>query len=39
MTLEEIDGLFKSQNDRNLLLDIYHDKKTERIILTLKRRV
>jgi hypothetical protein len=39
MTLEEIDALFKSQNDRSLLLEIYHDKKTDRVILTLKRRV
>ena len=39
MTLGEIDEIFKSQNDRNLLLDIYHDKKTERVVLTLKRRI
>jgi len=39
MTLEEIDGIFKSQNDRNLLLEVYHDKKLDKVILTLKRRV
>ena len=39
MTLEEIDGIFKSQDDRNLLLEVYHDKKLDRVILTLKRRV
>jgi hypothetical protein len=39
MTLEEIDAIFRSENDRSLLLDIYHDKKTDRVILTLKRRV
>jgi len=39
MSLEEIDGIFKSQNDRNLLLEVYHDKKVDKVILTLKRRV
>ncbi|HMG10622.1 MAG TPA: PDZ domain-containing protein, partial [Mucilaginibacter sp.] len=39
MTLEEIDDLFKSKNDRSLLLDVYHDKKLDKVILTLKRRI
>ena len=39
MSLEEIDRIFRSQDDRNLLLEIYHDKKTDRVILTLKRRI
>ena len=39
MTLEQIDEIFKSRNDRSLLLDIYHDKKYDRVILTLKRRI
>jgi hypothetical protein len=39
MTLEEIDGMFKSQPDRNLLLEIVHDKKVDNIIITLKRRI
>ncbi|HEY2582855.1 MAG TPA: PDZ domain-containing protein [Mucilaginibacter sp.] len=39
MTLEDIDRIFKSQNDRSLLLEIYHDKTTDRVILTLKRRI
>jgi len=39
MTLEEIDGIFKSQDDRNLLLEVYHDKHLDKVILTLKRRV
>jgi len=39
MTLEQIDSIFKSQNDRSLLLDIYHDKKLDRVIMTLKRRI
>jgi hypothetical protein len=39
MTLEQIDALFKSQDGRSLLLDIYHDKKMDRVIITLKRRI
>lgn len=39
MTLEQIDGIFKSQNDRSLLLEIYHDNKKDNVILTLKRRI
>lgn len=39
MTLEQIDSIFKSQSDRSILLDIYHDKKLDRVIITLKRRI
>lgn len=39
MTLEQIDAIFKSQNDRSLLLDIFHDRKIDRVIITLKRRI
>jgi predicted aspartyl protease len=39
MSLEDIDNLLKSKNDRNLLLEIYHDHKFDRVILTLKRRI
>jgi C-terminal processing protease CtpA/Prc len=39
MTLEQIDAMFKSQNDRSLLLDIFHDRKIDRVIITLKRRI
>ena len=39
MTLEEIDDIFKSKNDRSLLLDVYHDKKMDKVVLTLKRRI
>lgn len=39
MSLEEIDAMFKSKDDRNLLLQIFHDKKYENVILTLKRRI
>jgi hypothetical protein len=39
MTLEQIDSIFKSQNDRSLLLQIFHDKKLDNVILTLKRRI
>lgn len=39
MHLEEIDKIFKSQNDRSLLLEIYHEKKLDHVIITLKRRI
>jgi hypothetical protein len=39
MSLEEIDNLFKSENDRSLLLQVYHDKRYDSVILTLKRRI
>ncbi|RYY36989.1 MAG: PDZ domain-containing protein [Sphingobacteriaceae bacterium] len=39
MTLEEIDDLFRSKDGRNLLLEVYHDKKYDNVILTLKRRI
>ena len=39
MTLEDIDALFRSQVDRNLLLEIYHDKQLDRVVITLKRRI
>jgi len=39
LSLEQIDDMFKSQNDRSLLLGIYHDKKLDHVILTLKRRI
>jgi hypothetical protein len=39
MTLEQIDSIFKSQPDRSLLLEIYHDNKKDNVILTLKRRI
>lgn len=39
MTLEQIDEIFKSAPDRNLLLQIYHDKKYDTVVLTLKRRI
>ena len=39
MTLEEIDAIFKSKPDRTLLLEIFHDKKYDNVIITLKRRI
>jgi len=39
MTLEQIDSIFKSQNDRSLLLEIYHDGQKDNVILMLKRRI
>ncbi len=39
MSLEQIDDIFKSQDRRNLLIQVYHDKKYDNVILTLKRRI
>jgi hypothetical protein len=39
MTLEQIDGIFKSKPGRDLLLEIFHDKKYDHVILTLSRRI
>ncbi len=39
MSLEEIDGILKSKHERSLLLEVYHDHKYDRIIMTLRRRI
>ena len=39
MSLEQIDNLFRSRNGRNLLIEVFHDGKYDRVILTLKRRI
>jgi hypothetical protein len=39
MNIEDIDALFKSQNDRSLLLGVYRDKTLDKVIITLKRRI
>ncbi|HVW94498.1 MAG TPA: aspartyl protease family protein [Mucilaginibacter sp.] len=39
MSIEQIDAIFKSQNDRSLLLEVYHDGKKDEVVLTLKRRI
>lgn len=39
MSLEEVDGIFKSHDDRSLLLEIYHDKRRDMVVMTLKRRI
>ena len=39
MKLEEIDELFKSKDDRSILLEVFHNNKYDQIILTLKRRI
>jgi hypothetical protein len=38
MSSEEIDAFFKT-TERSLLLEIYHDKKYDRVIISLKRRI
>lgn len=39
MSIEEIDNLFKSRTERSLLLEVFHDQRYDRIVLTLKRRI
>jgi len=39
MSLEEIDNLFKSKDDRSILLEVFHDNRYDQIVLTLKRRI
>jgi hypothetical protein len=39
MSLEDIDSIFKSQKDRTLLLVIFHDKKYDHVVITLKQRI
>jgi len=39
MTIEQIDDLLKSKDQRSLLLEVYHDHKFDRVIITLRRRI
>lgn len=39
MTLEQIDDILKSRNERSLLIEVYHDHRYDKVILTLKRRI
>ncbi len=39
MTVADIDDLFKSRSERNLLLEIFRNNQYSKIILTLKRRI
>lgn len=39
LSIEEIDNMFRSKEDRSLLLEYIRDKKLYRVVLTLKRRV
>ncbi|MBS1527793.1 MAG: aspartyl protease family protein [Bacteroidetes bacterium] len=39
MTMEQIDDILKSKAERNLLIEVYHDHRYDRVILTLKRRI
>jgi len=39
MTLEDIDTLFKSRDNRTVLLEVYHSKEYYFLVLKLKRRV
>ena len=39
MSLEDLDGLFKSKDGRGLVLEIFRDKKYENVLMFLKRRI
>ena len=39
MSIQQVDDIFRSGEDRSLLLDIYRNKKRLRYIVTLKRRI
>jgi hypothetical protein len=39
MNLEQIDEIFKSKDDRSILLEVFHDNRYDQVILTLKRRI
>ena len=39
MSLEDLDGLFKSRDGRGLLLEIFRNKKYENVLMFLKRRI
>jgi hypothetical protein len=39
MTLQDVDEIFKSKDDRSLLMEVYHDKRVDKVVLTLKRRI
>jgi hypothetical protein len=39
MTLQEIDEILRSKNDRTLLLEVLHNNVAETVLLTLKRRI
>jgi hypothetical protein len=39
MSMEEIDGIFRSKDQRNLLIEVFHDHKYDRIIMTLRKRI
>lgn len=39
MSIQQIDDLFRSRDDRSILLEIFHDDQTDRVIMVLKRRI
>jgi hypothetical protein len=39
MTIEQIDNILRSKDQRSLLIEVYHDHKYDRVIITLKRRI
>jgi predicted aspartyl protease len=39
LTIEQVDGLFRSRDGRNLLLEVFRGKEYSKVILTLKKRI
>lgn len=39
MSIEQIDAIFRSRDNRNLLVEIYRNKEYRKVILTLKKRI
>ncbi|RZL02538.1 MAG: PDZ domain-containing protein, partial [Pedobacter sp.] len=39
MTLEEIDEIFRSKDNRAVVLRVYHDNEYDSVVLKLKRRI
>jgi len=39
MSIEDIDDIFKSGDNRSLLLEVFHDNKYDNVVITLKRRI
>jgi hypothetical protein len=39
MTIQEIDDVFRSRDRRSILLEIFHDKQYDKVIIILKKRI
>jgi aspartate 1-decarboxylase len=39
MSIQEIDAIFRSRADRSILLEVFHDKQYDKVVLVLKQRI